>query len=197
MLSNTRLKIIRGEDENFILKLRTKTDKDPMDLTDATKITVIMTKSNRSQLILTNEPVAASKAKTTVSGIVFIAADAGAAGNTIELDLDGVRTVQQIVDAWNLANSSNQVEFTGSPSTVLSGGLYRLAGGLPTYTPITLVGSPILGKFKLTLIDLHTNQLRLGLNQSLTVIVDFGVHPTGNRVVSQLSNFLDVVELNP
>lgn len=197
MLSNTRLKIVRGEDESFVLKLRTKTDRDPLDLTDATKITVIMNKSNRSQLTLTNEPVSASKATTSVDGVTFIAADAGANGNSIALDLDGVRTVQQIVDQWNTANPSNQVEFTGTASKVLSGGSYSLSGGLPAYTPIEVIGNPVLGKFKLTLIDLHTNQLRLGLNQSLTVIVDFGVHPTGNRVVSQLSNFMDVVELNP
>jgi hypothetical protein len=195
MFSNTRLKVVRGEDENFILKLRTKTDKDPMDLTDATKISVVMVKSNRSELVLTNELVLAQKAKTTVNGTTFIAADAGTLGNNIQLDLDGVRTLQQIIDDWNQLNPTNQVEHDGVPSNIPTGGLYSLSGGMPAYTPIELVGNPVLGKIKVILIDAHSAQLRLGLNQSLTVIIDFGVHPVGNRVIAQLKNFLDVVEI--
>jgi hypothetical protein len=195
MFSNTRLKVVRGEDESFVLKLRTKTDKDPMDLTDATKITVVILKSNRSELILTNEEVAATKAKAKISGVDFIAANAGTSGNDIQLDFDGIRTTQQIVDDWNTANATNAVEHTGVSSQVLVGGIYRLSGGLPAYTPIEIQGNPVLGKIKVKLIDYHTSQLRLGLNQNLTVIIDFGVHPVGDRVVAQLKNFLDVVEV--
>jgi hypothetical protein len=196
MLSNTRIKVVRGSDESFVLKLRTRSDRDPMDLTAATKISVIFIKSNRSELILTNEEISATKATLTIGGVIFLASEPGTLGNSIQLNFDGVKTVQELVDAWNLANVGNEVEFTGTANQIITGGIYTLKGGMPAYTPVEIIGNPILGKFRVKLIDYHTSQLRLGINQSITVYVDYGVHPTGERVPAELKNFLDVVEPN-
>jgi len=194
MISNTRLKVVRGEDERFVLKLRTKSQQDPLDLSSATKISISLIKSNRTEIVLTNEVLVAQKAKTKVWQVTFTALTPGVNGNNIQLDFDGIKTVQEIVDEWNIANPTNTIGHDGTGSTKLTGGLYTLSGGLPAYQAIEVVDSPILGRIKVTLLDTHTNQLRLGLNQSLTIKVDFGVHPTGNRVIAQLKNFLDVVE---
>lgn len=194
MISNSRLKIIRGQDSQFIFKLRSKTDRDPLDLTTATKISVKMVKSDRSELVLTNEMLTATKAKTNLQNVNFIAADTGVNGNLIQLNFDGVRTIQQIVSEWNTANPTNTVEHDGIASAVLTGGVYTLKGGMPAYMAISVVGSPVLGKISVKLIDYNTNQLRLGTNQNVTVLIDFGVHPTGTRIIAQQKNFLDVVE---
>lgn len=61
----------------------------------------------------------------------FEAVTAGVAGNSIEFAFSGVDTVQEVVDAWNSANPTNQVAITnGNPSTIPDAGqLVILSGG--------------------------------------------------------------------
>lgn len=70
------------------------------------------------------------RATTISSGITYTAVTPGSLGNSIALVFDGVKTITQVVNAWNTANASNQVGFTGGPgSTVPSSGTVTLSGG--------------------------------------------------------------------
>jgi len=70
------------------------------------------------------------RATATSSGITYTAVTPGSLGNSIALVFDGVKTITQVVTAWNTANASNQVGFTGGlGSTVPSSGTVTLSGG--------------------------------------------------------------------
>ena len=70
------------------------------------------------------------KATFTLGGNVFTAVDFGTIGNTIVLVFDGIKTVATVTAAWNLANPTNQVTFTGSGATVPTIQTIELVGGV-------------------------------------------------------------------
>lgn len=61
--------------------------------------------------------------------ISFIAANVGTIGNSISLVFDGINTVDTVVDAWNFANSTNRVFFSGLGTVVPAAQTVNLAGG--------------------------------------------------------------------
>lgn len=64
--------------------------------------------------------------------IVFTASQFGTIGNSISLVFDGVMTVGAVTTAWNLANPSNTVVFTGLSSVVPVAQTVNLSGGVQT-----------------------------------------------------------------
>jgi hypothetical protein len=188
-----RLKIIRGDDQTFVLKIRTKDANDPLDLTTANSIAIEIIKSNRTSLILDLNPVPPVRANASINDIIITANTAGAVGNTIILQFDGTSDLATIVNNWNTQHPLNTIAHNGLGSEVIQEGSLRLQGGYNSYTPLQIFGNPVLGKIKITLTEAHTKAIRLGLNQSFSVTIDYGTHPTGNRIISQLKNKLDVV----
>lgn len=68
-------------------------------------------------------------ASVVYGGITFTANFAGTAGNSIALVFDGIDTVATVVGAWNAANPSNTVAYTGLGTVVPAAGTAQLAGG--------------------------------------------------------------------
>lgn len=189
-MSLARLKIYRGEDKKPIFKIRLLNG-DPLDLQDVTHITAYFEKADRTFLVLGNNLIAAKKASALVSDLAFSAVTAGANGNNIALSFDGVDTVQIVIDAWNTANPLNQVSVVGDASVVLPAQNIQLVGGYDAYIPIEVLDAR-LGKIRVTLIDYDTTGFRVGTNQSVKFIVDFGEPPLGTRYITYLKNRLDV-----
>lgn len=93
---------------------------------------------------LTPNAIAATKLFQTVT---FTADTAGTAGNSISLVFNGTDDLATVVGAWNTANPTNTVSFTGQPGTfVPTAGTANLAGGLAAIVPVNgmryLVGQP-------------------------------------------------------
>jgi hypothetical protein len=192
-----RLKIVRGEDKDFVVKIRGKDSNDPVDLTAITQVSFSLTRSNRTLLTRTMAQVPAKKAFVDINNLRIIANSAGALGNNIILMFNGVDDLDTIVDEWNTANPFNTIAHNGLGTEVLSEAEYMLSGGADAYFPITVVGNPILGKIQIHLTDEDTKSLRLGLNQSLIVTLDFGAHPTGIRKITRYDNKVDILDYNP
>jgi hypothetical protein len=73
---------------------------------------------------------------TLLSGtITFTAVTLGAIGNSIVLTFDGIQQVCSIVGAWNAANPSNQVTYTGSSTAIPESATVNLSGGVNTLAP--------------------------------------------------------------
>jgi hypothetical protein len=69
------------------------------------------------------------QATITVGPNVFTAVNYGTSGNLISLVFNGTDDVTTVVAAWNAANPTNQVTFTGSGATVPSAQTANLIGG--------------------------------------------------------------------
>jgi hypothetical protein len=69
------------------------------------------------------------RASATVGPNVFTAVNFGTVGNSISLIFDGIDDVTTVVAAWNAANPTNTVSFTGSGATVPSAQTVNLIGG--------------------------------------------------------------------
>jgi hypothetical protein len=191
MYNMVRLKIFQGQDKKITFKLRRKNG-DPLDLTGATGVQVAFTKADRSQLVTSMNQVAAKKASYTVSeNMIFIAVSGGANGNNIVLSFDGIQTVQEIVDAWNLANAGNTVEFEGEAASVLPTQNIQLTGGYDAYIPVSITDEK-LGHIQCILIDYDTSSLRLGKNQDIKITIDYGNPPNGTRLITVLDGKLDI-----
>jgi hypothetical protein len=67
--------------------------------------------------------------------ITFTAVTLGLIGNSIALTFDGVQQVGTVVSAWNAANPSNQVTYTGSSTAVPNSATVNLSGGINTLAP--------------------------------------------------------------
>lgn len=177
-----RFKIISGTDKNVVVKLRSTKTSDPIDLTNHTRIAAKFSQRNRTELEIDNATIPATKAKITVSDITFIANTAGADGNLIILQFNGVDDIATVVNDWNTANPSNTVSYSGDDgTTVLDEQTVRLTDGYDAYQPISVEGDPQLGKIRLRLLEKDTNSLMRGQNQTFTIIIDFGQNPGGQR----------------
>ena len=69
------------------------------------------------------------QANATVGPNVFTAVNFGTGGNSIALVFDGIDDVTTVVAAWNAANPSNQVSFSGSGATVPTAQTVSLSNG--------------------------------------------------------------------
>jgi hypothetical protein len=73
---------------------------------------------------------------TLLSGtITFTAVNLGVTGNSIALTFNGLQQVGTVVSAWNTANPSNQVTYTGSSTAVPESATVNLSGGVNTLSP--------------------------------------------------------------
>jgi hypothetical protein len=190
---NERLCIKRGSDASPIFKMRGKYYDNPMDLTGTFNITIELDKANRSKAIYDMTPLPAKKAYVEINAIRIEADNAGAIGNSIVLVFDGVKTLEQVVNDWNIANPSNTANHDGIGDEIITG-TKRLWGGLDSYSPVQIDGNPILGRIKLVLTEVDTKALKRGDNQSIKITVDFGVPPSGTRKIAIFADKLDVVD---
>lgn len=179
-----RLTIITGTDRSPLVRIRNPQTGDPLDLTEATKIQFEFEKRDRTKMIIDDTTIPAVKAQITEedSEIVFIASTAGANGNDIILQFNGVDTVDEVITVWNNANPTNTVAHNGTGTEVITTQTLRLTDGRDAYTPVEISGDPQLGKVILRLVESDTMLLKRGPNQSFTAIIDFGTNPGGTRI---------------
>ena len=86
--------------------------------------------NNVNDINVSREIAVAIAASTLFQTITFTAVTAGSAGNSIALVFDGVDDINDVVGAWNTANPSNTVSFTGQLGTfVPTAGTATLSGG--------------------------------------------------------------------
>jgi len=85
---------------------------------------------------------AATKASATVGTNTFTAVTAGLAGNSIALVFNGTDTVSAVTTAWNTANGSNQVSFTGLGTNVIAASTVTLSGAATPSSPPTAYTAP-------------------------------------------------------
>lgn len=69
------------------------------------------------------------KATKLAGGVNFTATYTGTGGNSISLVFDGVKTVDAVRHAWNVANPDNTVEHDGAGTEVLTAQTVTLIGG--------------------------------------------------------------------
>jgi hypothetical protein len=67
--------------------------------------------------------------------ITFTAVTLGPIGNSIVLMFNGLQQVGTVVAAWNSANPTNQVSYTGSSTAVPDSATVTLSGGVQTLAP--------------------------------------------------------------
>lgn len=193
MSLDSRLTIISGSDASSIIRLRNPKTKDPIDLTDATKIQFSFKKRDRSQLVIDDIEIPATSASATYEEITFSSIEVGSIGNDIILVFDGIKDVDTIVQEWNNANFDKQVSHGGEGTEVLSSGTVRLTDGYDAYKPVELVGDGLLGKLRIVLLEKETVLLKRGPNQDFSVTIDYGAFPGGQRVKGFFDK-LDVIE---
>lgn len=192
MLDN-RILIISGSDASIIVRLRNPKTGDPIDLTNYTKIQFRFKNSDRTDLFLDNTLIPATKAQITYSNVIFIANVAGANGNDIFLQFDGVSNIDTVVAAWNTANVGNEVSHNGVGTDVLDASTVRLTDGYDAYSPVEVVGQENLGKVSISILEKETANLRRGNNQSFSMSIDYGTWPGGTRIKGVFDN-LNVID---
>lgn len=196
-MSDGRLRIFRGQDKAFLIRVTNKESKDPYTLVGATLIQVIFEKEDRTKLVLSTINKPAVKALGYHNQVAFIALVAGVEGNGITLEFNGVSTYDEVVEAWNIANPTNGVEHHAEDgSDVPEAGTLTLEGGYPAYTPVSVWGAPEIGKIQVVIAEKETHQLRAGIGKSFTLIVDKGENPAGNRNVTMFEQKVDIKEAN-
>lgn len=102
-----------------------------------TSTAVVLTANNTgasgNAIILSFTLTRASATDTLDSpNIIFTATTPGTIGNSISLVFNGTSTVSTVTTAWNIANPSNTVTFTGSGSVVPTAQTINLSGGVQT-----------------------------------------------------------------
>jgi hypothetical protein len=194
-MSERRLRIFRGQDKNYIVRLTNSKTKDPISLAGATLIQVIFEKEDRTKLVLSSVTKPAVKAQGTLQSVVFTAIVAGASGNGIILAFNGVDTLDEVVLAWNTANPTNAVGHNAvDGSTVLITDEIQLVGGYQEYQPVKVFGNEEIGKLEVIMKNSETNLLRAGIGKSFTVVIDKGENPTGIRNVGNFEQKVDIKE---
>jgi hypothetical protein len=189
-----RIKIYRGADKTFLVRLINTKSGDPYDLSSFDYVQVVFLLKSRKKLILTTDTVPAVKAQADKDGVTFIAQNGGAQGNSITLNFNGVDDIDTVVNAWNTANPSNLVTHNGNGTDVLSAETVVLSNGYDSYQPVQVWGDPKYGKVLVTLLESQTINLRAGTSQSFTVIIDNGINPGGFRNIGVFEQGVDVFE---
>ena len=191
---DTRVIIYSGSDVSPIVRLKNPKTKDPIDLTTMSRIQFVFKQRDRTNLVVDNVQIPATKATVQYEGVTFLAAIEGANGNDIILQFNGAEDIDTVVNNWNAANPTNTVGYTGGLGTdVLPAGTARLTDGYDAYYPVEVVDDPLLGKVKVTLLEKETKLLKRGPNQTFNVIIDFGTFPGGVRVRGVFDK-LDVID---
>lgn len=194
-MSERRLRIFRGQDKTYIVRLTNSKTKDPISLVGATLIQIIFETENRGKLVLSSIVKPAVKAQGSLQGVTFTAVIAGSLGNGISLAFNGVDTLDEVVDAWNTANPTNIVGHNSiDGTTVLTTDEIQLIGGYQEYQPVKVFGSEEIGKLEVIMKNSETNLLRAGIGKSFTVVIDYGDNPTGNRNVGSFEQKVDIKE---
>jgi len=89
-----------------------------------------------------SSPAYRTKATATSGPIVFTAVNTGPGGNSIALVFDGVDDVIMVEDAWNTANPTNMVSYTGPGDTVIAASTITLSGGADNTQPPAAFTAP-------------------------------------------------------
>ena len=89
-----------------------------------------------------SSPAYRTKATATSGPIVFTAVNTGPGGNSIALVFDGVDDVIMVEDAWNTANTTNMVSYTGPGDTVIAASTITLSGGADNTQPPAAFTAP-------------------------------------------------------
>ena len=88
----------------------------------------IQNKSGNDISIAFEDEALGIKARGELEGISFVSDIFGAIGNSIGLVFDSVSLASSIVNAWNIANPTNTVSFTGDDK-IISAQTLNLSGG--------------------------------------------------------------------
>lgn len=185
--------ITRGEDVILVPRIVWKRTLEPYDLTGWTRIVARFRKMPSGYIEKTSDLVPAQAALSTFEGVTYTAVTSGVDGNSIVLVFSGSNTIQDVVDAWNVANPTNQVSHDAADgSTTPSATTITLTGGKDAFRYVTVL-SEVLSKIQVNLIDTDTSQMRLGRNLSYILIIDKGEE----RRVVRFENALDVLDATP
>lgn len=188
-----RIEIISDTDYIKVFRLKDSRTGDPVDLTSATNIMIQLIARDRSVLSFNNAVMPARAANYTYAGVLYSAVTPGAAGNTISLVFNGSQSIATVIAAWNTAHSGNTVASNAPDDTVIPvAGSFTLDLGHDSYTPVQVLGSPLIGKIQLSLTRVDTLNLRIGNNQSMKIFIDFG--PGGPRRGGAYQSKVDVID---
>ena len=192
-MSEKRLRIFKGADKSFLVRIKSNKTEDPYSLDGVTHLQVVFMNADRTKLVLTNDVRPATTASVLLNNTTFVAQNAGAIGNSIFLEFDGIKTIAQVVDDWNTANPMNMVNHNASDdSLVFPHTQVRLNGGRDSYTPVMVYGEPKLGKINVTLSETETAKLRSGSDNSFSVIIDKGLDVGGSRIIGTFEQKVDI-----
>jgi len=197
---NRRPEIRRGSDVSFTIRLLDDTGR-PYDLTNVTFFQLRLPKANTGSVTINSDLAHGTKAFSEAVVIdseeaIFSAVTPGASGNNIVLIFDGTDTIDDVVDAWNLANDENQVEYDleGIGAEVLTAQTITLSQGTNNYKKVEARTPLVLGELTVKLSNTDTEQLKIGKQQAIELTIDKGLHPTGDRKVVLLRDAISVEE---
>ena len=192
-MSDDRLRIYKGADKSFLIRLKSLKTDDPYALDGITSLQVIFINADRSKLVLTSDVRPSTRAFAEFDGTIFKSQENGSLGNNIHLFFNGVDTLAEVVDAWNSVNPANLGEHDRlDNSTVFPKTEIRLNGGYDAYTPVSIFGDYRLGKVNVVMSETETARLRSGANNSFSIIVDKGENVGGIRNIGTFEQKVDV-----
>jgi len=186
--------IVRGTDKRFVLKLRRPNGDPYIRLPEADKITLEFPKQS-GKVVIDDSTIAAETAECLYEEVTFSAVVAGAAGNDIVLEFDGIKTITAVLNEWNTANPTNTAESDAADeSVILTSSQVTLAGGIDSYKKVEGTEPLAVGFVQVILPDTDTEYMRLGLKQDIRGYVDFGTHPAGFRDPVLVESELNVID---
>jgi len=187
--------IVKGDDRSINLYFVQQDNGRPYDLTGFTNISVFF-KTQFGGILEKNNSTYDTAAYASYAGINFTAQTLGTTGNSISLVFDGIQSLQTIVNAWNLANSGNQVSHDAPDGSIVpASATVSLAHGQSGLIDVT-VPSAVLGHVVVRVHDFDTVQFLAGRSLSFKVFIDNGTPPEGTRRKVIFANALEVVEDN-
>jgi hypothetical protein len=186
--------ITRGEDAAFTIRLLDSSGR-PYDLTNWVYLRLRLPADPTGAVLVDSSTTPAVPAVALAQGVNFTAVTPGTVGNSIELVFDGTETLATVATAWNTANASNQVSYSGLGTVVLTAATVQLDQGQNALQKL-LPASPLqLGKIRVMLRDTDTTQLKLSKNQTIELTIDkLDAFPAGNRKIVLMADALSVRE---
>ena len=165
--------VVQGEDRSVALRINNN-DGTPYNLTGNTDIKARFRKADNTVLQLTKSLSNGAKATAVYQSVIYTAVDEGILGNTIALVFNGTLTIQQVVDAWNVANPTKTLVHNAANSAIRpTAGTVTLTGGVDPYSSITILDA-VSGRIAISMSDIHTLNLRVGDRQDFTIILEAG-----------------------
>lgn len=185
--------IIRGEDAQFIIKLRLPNG-DPYDLTGLTIARLLFRNTAASYHEVDMSVIPSTYASKLYAGVTYSSELAGDLGNDITLVFTGSNTIKNVCDAWNAANPLNiVVNDAVSDSAAPTAGTVSLSGGQDTYQKISVIDPPILGKLSILLATADTSQFKSGKKLPIHLILAKGTG-VGDRKKIIIENAINVID---